>query len=112
MLGVVGLLVVLYVGKKLLAQNDAPPEDPLVNIPMALTDLKPGIRVTEAHLGTGKARQSNLTRDTVQASRVLVGRVVRNPIRAAQPISTNDLYPPGENAPLELARGMRAVSVP
>ena len=111
MLGVVGLLVVAYFGKKLLARDEGPPADPLMSIPMALTDLAPGTRLTEAHLGLGRARESTITRDVVRTNRVLVGRVVKNPITAAQPISTFDLYAPGESAPLDMADGMRAVSL-
>lgn len=112
MLGVVALLVAMYFGKKLLATAEPVVDDPLLNIPMALSDLKPGTEITEAHLGLGKARTSKMTRDVVRTNRVLVGRVVKNTIRAAEPISTLDLYPPGEHPPLEVGEGMRAVTVP
>lgn len=112
MLGVVGLLVALYFGKRLLARDVPAPVDELVSIPMALTDLEAGTRLTEAHVGMGSARQSKITRDVVRTSRVLVGRVVKNPIKAAQPISTLDLYPPGKSAPLDIAPGMVAVTLP
>jgi pilus assembly protein CpaB len=79
---------------------------------MALTDLEPGTRVTDAHLGMGRSRQSKITRDIVQSNRALIGRVVKNKITSAQPISTNDLYPPGQGIPLALEPGMVAVTVP
>ncbi|WP_437206475.1 Flp pilus assembly protein CpaB [Planctomicrobium sp. SH664] len=110
MLGVIGLLVAMYFGKKLLAREEAP-QDPVVNVPMALAELKPGTRITEAHLGLGPIRQSKLTRDIVKTNRVLLGRIVKSPIASAQPISTNDLYPPGEGPPLALEPGMRAVTI-
>lgn len=112
MLGVVGLLVVLYVGKKLLARDKTPPADPTVSVPMSLTDLEPGTRITEAHLATGPAVRSKLTRDIVMTTRALVGRVVKNKIPATQPIKSGDLYAPGQNAPLNLEPGMVAVTVP
>jgi pilus assembly protein CpaB len=112
MLGVVGLLVAMYFGKRLLATQELPPPDPVVNVPMALTDLRPGTRITEAHIGQGRARESGLTRDIIRSNRVVIGRVVKNPITAAEPISTTDLYPPGESPPLEVAEGMRAVTIP
>lgn len=112
MLGVVGLLVAMYFGKRLLATQELPPPEPVVNVPMALTDLRPGTRITEAHIGLGRARESGLTRDIIRSNRVVIGRVVKNPITAAEPISTTDLYPPGESPPLEVADGMRAVTIP
>lgn len=112
MLGVVGLLVVLYVGKKLLARDTTPPADPTVSIPMSLTDLEPGVRITEAHLATGPALRSKLGRDVVLTSRSIVGRVVKNKILATQPIKSSDLYAPGQNAPLDVTPGMVAVTVP
>lgn len=112
MLGVVGLLVVMYVGKKLLARDAGPPPDPTVSVPMSLTDLEPGTRITEAHIANGPALRSKLTRDTVMNSRALIGRVVKNKIPATQPIKSTDLYAPGQNAPLDLEPGMVAVTVP
>ncbi|WP_437186185.1 Flp pilus assembly protein CpaB [Planctomicrobium sp. SH668] len=111
MLGVVGLLVVLYVGKKLLARDVAPPSNPSVNVPMALTDLEPGTRITDAHLATGPTSRADLGRDVVLTSRALVGRVVKNKITGAQPISSADLYPPGQNAPLIIEPGNVAATV-
>ncbi|WP_437224858.1 Flp pilus assembly protein CpaB [Planctomicrobium sp. SH661] len=112
MLGVVGLLVVMYVGKKLLAREAPPLVDTNVSVPMSLTDLEPGTRITEANLATGPAARTKLTRDVVLTSRALVGRVVKNKILATEPIKSSDLYPPGVNAPLVLEPGMVAVTVP
>lgn len=111
MLGVVGLLVVMYIGKKLLAREAPAPADTRLTVPMALSELEPGTRVTEAHLAMGPIDRSKVTRDTVLTSRVLVGRVVKNKINAAEPIKSLDLYPPGKNAPLEISPDMVAVSV-
>jgi len=111
MLGIVGLLVVAYIGKKLLAREAAPVVDNRISVPMALTDLEPGVRLTEAHLAMGPADRTKITRDTVLTNRVLIGRVVKNKITGAQPISTQDLYPPGERAPWKLEPGMVAVTM-
>lgn len=111
MLGIVGMLVVLYVGKKMFATTEQPPADPLVEIPMALSDLKVGTVITEGHLATGRSRTSNMTREVVRSSRVLVGRVVKNPITAAQPIKTTDLFPPGEKPKPVVAPGKNLVTI-
>ena len=111
MLLVVGLLVVGYVAKTMLARDEAPPEDPILNIPMALSDLEPGTVITSGHIATGRLRQSQLTPETIRSDRVVIGRVVKQPIKAARPIVTTDLYPPNEFPPLELGENMRAVSI-
>ena len=41
MLVVVGLLVVGYVAKNLLAREVPPPTDPILTVPMALADMEP-----------------------------------------------------------------------
>lgn len=111
MLLVVGGLVTAYVAKSLLARDEAPPADPTVNIPMALTDLQPGTVITEGHVGLGPALTSKLDREVLRTTRVVVGRVVKEPIERAQPIRTSQLYGPGERPPLAVLAGMRAVSV-
>jgi pilus assembly protein CpaB len=111
MLGLVGLLVVGYVAKRMLAQEQLVIREDTVNIPMALTVLKPGTVITERHIGLGPAAESKMDREVLRTERVVVGRVVRNPIQPAQPIRTSDLYAVGERPPLELSAGMRAVSV-
>lgn len=111
MLGVVGLLVSGYFVKKMFAV-EAPPGDPVVNVPMALQNLAPGTRITEAHLANGPTRESRLTKEIVRTSRILLGRVVKNPIKAAEAISTLDLYGPNEGPLPDIEPGMRAVTVP
>ncbi|REJ73348.1 MAG: Flp pilus assembly protein CpaB [Planctomycetota bacterium] len=111
MLVVVGLLVAGYVAKTLLARDEAPPEDPILTIPMALSDLEPGTVITDAHIALGRMRESHMTPETIRSDRVVVGRVVKQPITAARAILTTDLYPPGEFPPLELGENMRAVSI-
>lgn len=111
MLGVVGLLVTGYFAKKMFAVEQRP-GDPLINVPMALQNLTPGTKITDAHLALGPAREGSLSREIVRTSRILVGRVVKNAITAAEPISTLDLYGPGEGPAPDIEPGMRAVTVP
>ncbi|TWT49851.1 hypothetical protein KOR42_38030 [Thalassoglobus neptunius] len=111
MLGVVGLLVSMYFAKHMFAKEEFVIEDPIIEIPMALTDLAPGTLITEMHLGIGRARESSLTPETVIKDRVLLGRIVKETIPAAEPIQTNALYPPNEGPPLNVEEGMRAVTV-
>lgn len=111
MLLIVGGLVLAYVGKKLLAREEKPIVDPLIDVPMAIADLDPGTLITRAHLATGRMLQSKLTRDIVKSDRVLIGRIVKTKIKAAQGISTLDLYAPNDGPPLGISPGMRAVTI-
>ena len=111
MLGVVGMLVTLYFAKQMLATEAVVREDPVMQIPMALTDLAPGTLITEAHLGLGRALEDEISPNTVIKERVLVGRIVKEPIAAAEPISTVALYAPNEGPPLDIESGMRAVTL-
>lgn len=111
MLGVVGLLVAMYFAKSMFATEEAVDPDPIRNIPMALTDLPIGTKITSEHIGTGRARSSTVTPETVISERILVGRIVKELISAAKPISSSSLYPPNEGPPLDLSAGTRAVTV-
>ncbi len=112
MFGIVGLLVVGYVAKTMLAGQEKPPA-PIAtrDVPMAVTDVAAGTIITENHLGMGKYPRDKLTSDVLLANRVIIGRVTKGPLKAATPIKANQLYQPGELPPLEVAEGMRAVSV-
>ena len=111
MLGVVGLLVTMYFAKSMFAKEELPDPDPIQNIPMALTELAPGTKITKEHIGVGRARKSSVTPETVISDRILIGRIVKETIEAAKPIQSSSLYPPNEGPPLELEAGMRAVTV-
>ena len=112
MFGIVGLLVVGYVAKTMLASQVKPPTPPAVrDVPMAVADIAPGTVITENHLGMGKTQRDRLEADVLLVNRVIVGRVARTPIKAATPIKANQLYQPGELPPLDVAKGMRAVSI-
>ncbi len=116
---VIGLLVTAYFAKMLLAEEpkallvEAPKTLPVEfrEIPMALGTLEPGTQVTAAHLGTGQVRADSLVPETLLSERGLIGRVVKEPIQAATPIRSSQLYQPGERPPLAINSGMRAVSV-
>ena len=111
MLVVVGLLVVGYVAKNLLAREAPPPSDPVLTLLMALSDLQPGTVITQGHIALGRLRESLMVPETIRSDEVVVGRVVKQPIQAARAILTTDLYPPGEFPPLDISPGMRAVAV-
>ena len=111
MFGIIGLLVLGYFAKTLFAQKEKPAASPLRELPMAVTDIRPGTVITSDHLGVGRADRTKLSPDVLLANRVIVGRVCREPIKAATPIKAGQLYQPGEQPPLDLAPNMRAVSV-
>lgn len=111
MFGVVGVLVAAYVVKNAMARTEGPPPITSRNIPMAIADIPAGTVITENHLGQGPYPTDKLERDMLLVNRVIVGRVAKEAIKAAQPLRANFLYQPGEQAPLDLAEGMRAVSV-
>lgn len=111
MFGVVGLLVAAYVAKNLLAVDNRPAAPPTRNIPMAVADIEPGTVITESHLGQGPYPVDQLERDTLLVNRVVVGRIAKEKIPAAQPIRANQLYKPGELPPLQVAEGKRAVAI-
>ena len=111
MFGFVGLLILGYSTKFLWAQKEKVAAPSLREVPMAVTDIRPGTVITPDHLGMGRYERSKLTPDVLLANRVIVGRVARQPIKAASPIKAGDLYQPGELPDLELAPGMRALSI-
>ncbi len=111
MFGILGLLVVGYVAKNLLAVQEKKVVPATRDVPMALADISPGTILTAEHLGMGKMQVDQLTREMLLTNRVIVGRVVKSPLKAAEPIKANQLYQPGENPKLELSPGMRAVTV-
>lgn len=112
MFGVFGILIAAYIGKRLLAGNDEAPPVATRNIPMAISELEPGTLVTEEHLGLGPIAIKNLKPEMMTSNRVIVGRIVKERIPAATPISTSQLYPAGETPPIQVEPGMRAISVP
>jgi pilus assembly protein CpaB len=94
-----------------LAVEEQAPEPTEELIPMAVADLAPGTRISEAHLGRGPFPKNRLEPDMLRTNRVITDRYTRVAIKSGQPIRANDLLPPGELPPLKVAEGMRAVSV-
>ncbi|RMG32807.1 MAG: Flp pilus assembly protein CpaB [Planctomycetota bacterium] len=112
MLVVVALLVTAYIGKRLIATEEKPPERPQTrNVPMAVADLEPGTVITEAHIGQGPVRVDQLEPDMLLSTRVIIGRVVKERIPAATPIRASQLYRPGERPEIELRDGYRAITL-
>lgn len=113
MLVAVGGLIGLYVIKGLFAVEKKPaPRARSVTIPLAAADLAPGTKITDTHVGNGPYPEKDLKEDHLRTSRMVVGRVVKKGIKPGSPIRGSDLYEPGENAPLQVAAGKQAVSVP
>jgi pilus assembly protein CpaB len=111
MFGIVGLLVVGYVAKTMLARDTGPQAPTTRNVPMAISDIAAGTLLTENHIGQGPFPVDKLDRDMLLVNRVIVGRVTKEAIKAAQPIKANQLYQPGELPALDVAEGMRAVTI-
>ena len=111
MFGVFGVLIAAYIGKRLLAGKEEAPPVATRNIPMAISELEPGTLVTDEHLGLGPIAIKNLKPEMMTSNRVIVGRIVKERIPAATPISTGQLYPAGETPPIQVEPGMRAISV-
>jgi pilus assembly protein CpaB len=110
LVGVAGL-VAAYAGKKLLARQEVVEAPQLDLMPVPVADLPPGTVITSAHLGQARIKRERLIPESVRSERILLGRVVKNTLKRAEPINTGDLYPPGEGPPLDIAPGMRAVSI-
>jgi len=111
MFGAIGLLVVAYVAKNLLAVEEKPPQATTLLVPMAAVDIAPGTTVSEVHIGKAPYPIDKLASDTLRVERLIVGRVAKSEIKAANPIRANQLYQPGELPPLELKTDKRAVTV-
>ena len=111
MLVAVGGLITAYIAKGLLATEDGPRTAGTRTVPMALSSLKPGTMITEAHVGNGDVRIGELQAETLLNERGVIGRIVKEPIAAATPILSSQLYLPGEFPPLNVGAGMRAVAV-
>lgn len=112
MFGFIALLVVAYIGKRMFASTEAPPRPVTRNVPMALANLEPGTMITEADIGMGPVRASELESNVLLGRDAIIGRIVKEPISSAVPIKTSDLYKRGETPPLVMEPGMQAVTIP
>ena len=111
LLAVTGLIGI-YVVRGLFAVEKKIERPRRVNIPMATANLSPGTKITREHIGMGPWPEAELKEDMLRSERVIVGRVLKEPIKAGSPLRGTQLYEPGENAPLTVADGMQAISIP
>lgn len=109
---VVGGLIAAYIAKGLLAQEEKKAAgSPTRNIPMAVSDLPAGTMITEAHLGIGPALNAKITRDVLLTNKVIVGRVTKEALKAAEPILSSQLLERGLYPPLKVRKGMQAMTI-
>jgi pilus assembly protein CpaB len=109
---IVGGLIIAYLAKGLLAVEERKAAmAERRNVPMPIGDLPAGTMITESHLGMGPMFAADMTRDVLLQNRVIVGRVTKEPLKAAEPIHSGQLYERGVLPPLTIAEGMRAVSL-
>lgn len=109
------IIAVLTVGimfKKLFATEERPQvSNPNRDVPMLMSSVEAGTRIERAHLGMGPWKIDELTQDTLLGMDSLVGRIAKDDIAAARPLSSSLFYPVGAQPPLDLAPGTRAVSI-
>ena len=60
MFGIVGILVVGYVAKTMLAGQERPAAPTMRDVPSAIADISPGTVITEGHLGMVKIPRDRL----------------------------------------------------
>ena len=107
----VGLLIAAYVGKRMLFVTQETAPVATRNVPMALVDLEPGMTVTASDVGLGPVRVDKLNPNMLLRTDSVIGRVVRESIKAATPITTNQLFKQGELPALQVSEGMQAVTI-
>jgi len=111
MLLAVGGLIAAYVAKKVFAREDGPPPPSVSNVPMAVSDLPVGKLITEGDIAMGPLRNDKRERDMILNKDLIIGRYVKEPIKAAQPVRSGYLYASGQRPPLDVEKGMVAVTV-
>ena len=110
MMVAMGLLVALYVGKQLLAK-EPPRRIASRTVPMLVGDLEVGTVITEHHLGMGPWPANEIQGDVLLGQAAIIGRVVRRPLKAAEPIRGSSLFPMNELPPLAVSDGFRAMTI-
>ena len=97
MMVAMGLLVALYVGKTLFAAKEPPPRQIGTRVvPMLVGDVEAGTVLTEYHLGQGPWPSNEIKGDVLLSPTAIIGRVVRKPMKAAEPIHGSHLFPMNE----------------
>ena len=112
MMVAMGLLVALYVGKQLLADNTPPPRRiGTRTVPMLVGDVEAGTVLTQDHIGMGPWPANEIKGDVLLNATTIIGRVVRKPMSAAEPIHGSALFPMNELPPLAVSDGYRAMTI-
>lgn len=108
---IVAALAVGFLFKKLFAKEVIPPvAESVRRVPMMTSPVEAGTRIETSHLGSGPW-DGDLTPDTLLSRDSIVGRIARDDIDPAKPLSSALFYPVGQLPPIELQPGTRAVSV-
>ncbi len=108
---IIAALAVGFLFKKLFAEEPpAPVAVDVRTVPMLTSPVEAGTRIEERHLGSGPW-DGDLTPDTLLSRNSIIGRIARQDIEPARPLSASLFYPVGELPPIRLAPGTRAVSV-
>jgi Flp pilus assembly protein CpaB len=99
----VEILTSMYVAKKIrgdvaasVGGKDIPRRITTRTVPMAATDLKPGTVITTHDVGHGPWPANEINGDVLLGTPFIVGRVVKDEIKAAYPIRASSLYRLGE----------------
>jgi pilus assembly protein CpaB len=111
MMVAMGLLVALYIGKQLLAKEPPPRRVPPRIVPMLVGDVEVGTVLSQDHLGQGPWPASEIKGDILLKPSAIIGRVVRKPLKAAEPVHGKDLFPMNELPPLTVSDGYRAMTI-
>lgn len=111
MLVAVAALIGMYIVKGLFAVTKPVERPRRATIPLATAELPPGTKITDTHVGMGPWPERELKDDMLRTTRVIVGRVVKKGIKPGEPLKGSDLYEPGENAPLVVEDGKKAISI-
>ena len=108
---IIAALAVGFLFKRLFAKEVLPvvQESPRI-VPMLSSAVEAGTRIEASHLGTAPWK-GDLTPDTLLDRNSVIGRIAKDDIVAARPLSASLFYPVGQRPPLDLAPGTRAVSV-
>jgi pilus assembly protein CpaB len=108
---IIAALAVGFLFKRLFAKEVVPVvEESLRRVPMLSSAVEAGTRIEASHVGSGPWK-GDLTPDTLLDRNSVLGRIAKDDIPAANPLSASLFYPIGQRPPLDLAPGTRAVSV-
>ena len=107
----IALLIGGFVVKRLMAKEEPTTRARTQMVPLPTGDLAAGTVITDKHIGRGPWLVDELGGDTLLSASVILGRVVKNDINAAEPIHGRDLYAPGALPKLPLSDGTRGVTI-